>query len=177
MRTFLSGLLLASLAACGGKSDDSGSTAETPFSPSEGSWSWSGLSYASDECAFEGEFPVSLLEAYQWTLTAEDGGFVLEGVGLDPLSCTLDGQDFSCDLSLTTEPAEWPEGSENTGDPEVTNILTGAATGTFSDEMTSTGSIVATVVCEGTDCDAYVADLGRSNPCTTELAGDFVMAN
>jgi hypothetical protein len=177
MRTFLFGLTLASLAACGGKNNDSGTDAENDFSPMEGTWAWSGLSYDSDECGFEGEFPTSLLEAYQWTLTAQGNSFVLEGVGIDPLSCILDGQDFACDLSLSAELTEWPEGSDNTGDPDAENVLTGTAAGTFSDEMTASGSIGATMVCEGPDCDAFVADAGRPSPCSSELSGDFVMSN
>ncbi len=186
MRPFLVSLILTSFVACGGKNTDSGTDADSganadvdsAFAPTEGVWVWSGVSYVSDGCNFEAEFPLAILEAFRWNVTpGEAGTFVIEGVGFDPIACTLTGQDFSCDLSFSAELTEWPEGSSNTGDPDAVNVLTGTAGGTFSDAQTATGLLEGTIVCEGPDCGAYLADANIESPCTSELAGDFLFAD
>ena len=78
------------LAACGDK-DDTG----TDFVPMEGSWSYSDLAYDSDECGLEASFSPATLEALVWTMTLTDGGFELVLADGDPVSCVLDGMDFT----------------------------------------------------------------------------------
>ena len=140
----------------------------------EGSWSYSDLAYDSDECGLEASFSPATLEALVWTMTLTDGGFELVLADGDPVSCVLDGMDFTCDVTLVTEVAEWPEGSTNKGDPDVTTNSEGTVTGAFSDAETSSLVFIVTNTCEGADCDAYLTEMSSVSPCTTSLSTGFV---
>lgn len=168
-RTF--GLTLLALMACGDK-DDTGAVAD--FVPTEGAWSYSGLSYITDECGLEATFSPAALEAIVWTLTLTDDGMELDTSAVDPVACVLDGMDFTCDVSLSVEVSEWPEGSANKGDPDVTTESQGTVLGTFSDEENGSLTFSLTNTCEGADCEAFLAEQGAVSPCSTELATDFV---
>ena len=162
-------LPLLMVMACGDKSDTA-----VDFSPAEGSWSYSNLAYTMDECGLEADFSAEALEVIVWTLTLTDDGMDLAAPALDPVSCTLDGMDFTCDVTLTVEASEWPDGSANKGDPDVTTQSLGTVLGTFSDEETGSLTFSVTSTCEGADCEAFLADQGATSPCTTELATDFI---
>ena len=164
-------ITVLTLAACGDKGD---TATDTNFEPMEGSWSYSGLAYDSDECNLETSFSPATLEALVWTMTLTDGGFELVLPGGDPVSCVLDGMDFTCDVTLVTEVSEWPKGSANTGDPDVTTTSAGTVTGAFSDAETASLSFTVTNTCEGADCDAYLTETASSSPCTTSLSTGFV---
>ena len=157
------------LTACGDKGD---SAAE--FVPTEGNWSYTGLAYDSDECGLEASFSPAALEAIVWTMSLTDGGMELSTTAADPVLCELDGMDFTCDVMLLTDVTEWPKGSSNKGDPDVTTTSEGLVTGVFSDEETSTLSFTVTRSCEGADCDAYLTETGASSPCTTSMSTGFV---
>ena len=167
----ISGLALMALMACGDK-DDTGTVVDVL--PTEGSWSYSGLSYTMDECGLEATFSPAALEAIVWTLALTDDGMELANSAVDPVACVLDGADFTCDVSLSVEVSEWPEGSANKGDPDVTTESQGTVLGTFSDEENGSLTLRVTSTCEGADCEAYLTERGTVSPCTTELATDFV---
>jgi len=173
MRNTHLALALVAIIGCNGKDEDS--SAAMNFEPSEGSWSWSGASYALDDCSLESAFPPAFLDALVWELTLQDSGFRLETATFDPLDCTLTGMDFNCPVVLETEVSEWPEGSGQTGDPDVSTVSTGAVSGSFIDETSSSSSFAFTVVCSGADCDAYGAAAGATSPCDSRIEGDFVL--
>ena len=178
MRTLV---LLSSLSftlACNGDQSDSGdATGDDSFAPMEGTWSWANGSYESDECGIETLTPVSVLEAFVWTLSWTDDGFDLTTTVGDPISCQLSGMDMTCSSPMEVELDEWPEGSGIEGDPDVVFVGTNDVAGVFVDEQTSSGSATISGVCEGTDCEAYLEALGASTPCTSVFVGDFNMNN
>ena len=163
-------LTLFALLACGDKAD----TGSDDFAPTEGSWSYDGLVYESDECNLEASFSAATLEAIVWTMTLTEGGLELVTATADPVSCTLSGVDLTCDVTLVTDHTEWPEGSANTGDPDATTTSAGLVEGTFSDAETSTLTFTVTNTCDGADCDAYLTERESISPCTTVLTTGFV---
>ena len=171
--TMIMTLLSLSLGCNGDKADTGTDTDETAFAPMEGDWSWSNISYTTDDCSFETDFPAAVVEAFVWTLSWTDEGYELVAVGGDPLSCTLSDMDSTCVGSLVTEIDEMPSDSEV--DPDVTVTLAITMDGTYTDETTASGTASVDATCEGADCEAYLADNGVSSPCNTIVAGDFTM--
>ena len=96
MRLSLTLMMLSLTLGCSGDKADSADPEEEAFAPMEGGWSWSNVSYTTDDCNFETDFPTSVVEAFVWDLTWTDDGYELLAVGGDPLSCTLSGMDSSC---------------------------------------------------------------------------------
>lgn len=162
-------MTVIALAACGDKGDSA-----ADFVPTEGTWSYSGLAYDSDECNFEESFSPAALEAIVWTMSLTDGGMELSTTAADPFLCELDGMDFTCDVLLLTDVTEWPKGSSSKGDPDVTTTSEGIVTGVFSDEENASLSFTVTNSCEGADCDAYLTERGTVSPCTSSLSTGLV---
>ena len=117
----------------------------------------------------------NILDALEWSVTLQDGGFAVQQDAFVPLDCTLDGMDFSCPATLETDVTEWPAGSSQTGDPDVTNYTNGTVAGTFSDAETASIIFSPTVTCEGADCDAYGAEVGAPSPCDSVIEGNFML--
>ncbi len=166
-------LALVGIIGCNGKDEDS--SASMDFEPSAGIWNWANASYALDDCSLESTFPPAIIEALEWDLTTQDGGFTVEQAAFSTLNCTLDGMNFSCPVTLETEVAEWPEGSGQTGDPDVVTSTAGSVSGTFIDASTATAAFAFTVTCSGADCDAYGVAAGATSPCDSRVEGDFVL--
>ena len=175
MRTLIFLTAISTTLACSGDKSDTADSGEAAFLPMEGDWTWSNTSYISDDCALEARYPTDTVEAIVWTLTLTDDGFELAAVTGDPLSCSLSGMDSTCDVTLVSEAKEWPEGSDQTGDPDVITTTESSFVGSFVDANSSTGTVTANATCEGADCEAYAAALGASSTCTTVFAGDFTM--
>jgi hypothetical protein len=174
MRNTHLALALVGIIGCNGKDEDS--SAAMNIEPTEGTWNWSGASYALDDCSLESSFPPAFLEALEWNLTLQEGGFIVETATFDdPLDCTVTGMDYSCPVTLEAEVSEWPEGSGQTGDPDVSTVSTGSVSGTFSDEVSASAAFAFTVVCSGADCDAYGAAAGVTSPCDSRIEGDFLL--
>lgn len=173
MRNTHLALALVGIIGCNGKDDDS--AAEMSFEPTEGTWNWSDASYALDDCNLEGAFPPAFLNALDWSLTLQDGGFIVEAATFDPLDCTLTGMDYSCPIVLEVDVSEWPEGSGLSGDPDVNTVSTGTVSGTFTDEVSASATFAFTVVCNGDDCDEYGAAAGTTSPCDSRIEGGFVL--
>ncbi|MBO87247.1 MAG: hypothetical protein CL927_18015 [Deltaproteobacteria bacterium] len=173
MRNFHLALALVGIIGCSGKDEDSSAAAD--FAPTEGIWNWSGATYTLDECSLESAFPPAILDALEWSVTLQDGGFAVQQDAFVPLDCTLDGMDFSCPATLETDVTEWPAGSSQTGDPDVTNYTNGTVAGTFSDAETASIIFSPTVTCEGADCDAYGAEVGAPSPCDSVIEGNFML--
>ena len=173
MRNTHLALALVGIIGCNFKDEDSSAAAS--FEPTEGTWNWSGATYALDDCNLEPALPPSFLDALEWSLTLQDGGFIVETATFDPLNCTLTGMEYNCPVTLETDVTEWPEGSGQTGDPDVNTVTTGSVSGTFSDETSASAVFAFTVVCDGADCDAYGAAAGAVSPCNSRIEGDFVL--
>ena len=172
MKTMTLLALTSLLVGCSDKSEDSGGT---DFQPLAGTWTYENLSYDTDECDFESDFPVSILEAVQLTMALTDTGYSMSSTLTDePVECTLTGMDYSCTMSSSTEQTAWTEDSSNTGDPDATTSAVGSVSGTFSDAETASFFAQMDYSCEGADCDAYVADMGISAPCSSSVSADMV---
>ena len=173
MRTFLF-TRIALTTACSDDKNDTG----TAFAPTAGEWRWDGSEYQTDTCNAESTLPTATLDATLWDLTPTDDGFELDNAAwtADPIRCTLDGTAAACGSELVTA-AQWPDESDNDGEPDATYTTTGTITAIFSNSEESDIDLASTMTCDGADCDAHAAAAGRVTPCETSLTGRFILAN
>ena len=175
MRWYCSLIVVSCAVACGGdKETDSGAEAAN-LQPTEGEWTWDDVQYTQDECGMSSTFSPEVLDAVPWTLVITDQGFqVTTATYPDVVDCVLSGIAFTCTTAgITTEPDSWPEGSGQTGDPDVTTTLTASFVGTLTDSGSSNGTAEFVGTCDGPDCEAYGTAIGAINPCTSIVVGGF----
>ena len=146
-----------------------------PFQPDYGTWGFTNLEYTQDDCKLAGAFPAETLAAAVFEMNELSDGFTMENALLDePLTCALDGFEYTCSTVLDVDAAEWPEGSENTGAPEATTSYDVVISGLFEFTTEASFDFAATATCAGADCEAYYAELGVSDGCMTAVAATLI---
>lgn len=122
------------------------------FNPAEGQWQPSVGAVIEDGCGL-GEVDAEN-QPETSTLTLTDDGFTF-----GEATCTLDGKDFSCLLSESTDLAEG-----------TTLVIDYDNSGTFDGAEAATGTSEVMVSCTGDGCAAYTDALGLTLPCTSSYS-------
>ena len=147
------GLVLAT--GCPADDGKEGTEPTDTFAPTSGTWTEGPATYAEDGCGIEDDTGGGTFE-----LTAEAGGFRYVD-GDTETSCTLTGQDFTC------EPLVLVQSMDGYGlDAEVTS--TASLSGSFASADEASFDVVLSVSCEGPDC----ASLDPLDDCTSRLSYD-----
>lgn len=152
------------LVACGSKgdSDDSGSSSDG-FAPQAGTWTIT-PGASEDGCGI-GIFDDDE-DAGEAVLTMDSDGtsfaFLPEDDdGDEPISCTLDGQDFTCPVDMGDD------GETDMDDMDATILNSGSMGGSFSNVTTGEIEMEITVDCEGADCGDLAEAFGVTEfPCS-----------
>lgn len=152
-------IALLALLACREAPDSAAPEEEPAFAPSYGAWTALLGQTWDDGCALEDD-RTYLPASQPWVLEDDRLGFAIRDEVGYRFVCTLDGQEFLCDLPDV-------EDDFTSIGYDIYAVYDFSYLGTFLDERTLSGTYEIDATCEGEDCDlltGYGEDF--TTPCT-----------
>ena len=151
------------LLACGEKEDDTATTDDSSFAPSDGTWNVGEMETVSNTCGMEDDMSGDTGDSDDDTfqMTANGGGnYTLVMDEETTLTCSLSSKELSC------EPYEIIDTDE---EMDMTFTQNMRLSGTFSSETSLDANLKMDMSCEGEGC-AFLEMVGMTVPCTMELS-------